>query len=133
MPLYRNSFVLLDVTVPTAAPQVGPAFRVRPSDGDGISDHDQQYRCLLDVQRIGPGAAQAQLWTSWDGIKWVPVAQVDVNGPEPQHFELLDLAAFGPFVQARSTVFPANPGDPLPNHRATVRLASDGSFNLRPV
>ena len=133
MPLFRNSFVTLDVTTPINASQTGPAFRVRPVDGDAVADHDQHYRCVLDVHKVGPGTAKMQLFTSWDGAHWFPVAESAVSGADTQHFELADVIVLGPFIQGRSSVLPANPGDPLPNHHGSVRITSDGPFNIRPV
>jgi hypothetical protein len=128
MPLFRHHALLLAQPEPTGGPITGPAHRIRPSDGDGLSDKDQHWYVLFDLLREGEGVVTATLSTSFDGLLWHPIASVSTKRG-PQVVEFAELEALAPWVRVETTV---QGEGVLSNHKLTARLASDGPFTLVP-
>jgi hypothetical protein len=130
MPIFRHQALLLEQAALTDQPVVGRALRVRPHDGDAQGDHDQAWRVFVDLHREGAGLVAVELWTSFDHLGWARVGRVLARTVSIAEF--LDLPAFGPYLQVR-TALERSKDSPLPQHTATVRLASDGPFSVAPV
>ena len=128
MPLFRHHALLLAHDVLTQELLLGPTYRIRPSDGDGLLDRDQHWYALFDLMREGDGLASAYLSTSFDGDAWHPVATVTTKR-SAQVVDLVELPVLGPLVRVHSLL--ESQGE-LPHHRLVVRLASDGPFTVVP-
>ena len=127
MPLLRHHAVLLAHDELSAAPLVGPAFRIRPSDGDVTSDRDQHWFAQFELHREGDGHVTASVSTSFDGSVWHKVASVSARR-SADVVNLVELYSVAPLVRVETS------GDePVPPHRVTVRLASDGPFSVQPA
>jgi hypothetical protein len=128
MPMFRHHALLLAQEELVEGPITGPAFRVRPSDGDGVSDQDQHWVAVFDLLREGEGLVTATLSTSFDGVLWHPIASVNTKRGA-QVIEFAELKAFAPWVRVETAV---QVEGSLSKHRLVVRLASDGPFSVVP-
>jgi hypothetical protein len=128
MPLFRHHALLLAQQELVEGPLVGPSFRVRPADGDGLSDRDQHWVAVFDLLREGEGLVTATLSTSFDGQLWHPIASVSTKRGA-QVVEFAELEALAPWVRVETA---AQVEGSLSKHRLVARLASDGPFILVP-
>ena len=60
MPLFRHHALLLAQEELVEGPLVGPSYRVRPADGDGLSDQAQHWVAVFDLLREGEGLVTLQ-------------------------------------------------------------------------
>jgi hypothetical protein len=127
MPLLRHHALLLGHDELSEAPLVGPAFRLRPSDGDGTTDRDQHWYAFFDLHREGDGIVTAVVSSSFDGTTWHKVASVSTRRASDV-MELVALDVVAPVVRVETTA-----PDVVPPHRVTVRLASDAPFSVHPA
>lgn len=133
MSIFRNTRTLLSLTTAAAQPQDGTAYAILPKQGDGVSEADQRFRVFFDgVMTGGAGTptVDARLVTSHDKTNWIVVASMtQLTGANPSRHEFVEVSALGPYVKAVTLLG----GTTLPNHTATIVLASNGSFELKAV
>jgi hypothetical protein len=128
MPLLRHHVLLLGHDELSEVPLVGPAFRIRPSDGDATFDRDQHWFAYFDLHREGDGTVTAQVSTSFDGETWHKVASVSTRRASDV-VDVVELDSVAPLVRVETSSSDA----PVPLHSVTVRLASDAPFAVQPA
>lgn len=124
MSLLRHHFPMLIRSEMLETPALGAVYRIRPHDGDSLSDNQQRWWMLVDLAREGDFTVAAVVSTSFDGVVWYPVATVSPKRTESV-VEFTPLEAFAPLLRVET-----KGGDVLPKHRITARLASDGPFTV---
>ncbi|MFH1466429.1 MAG: hypothetical protein ABIO70_18745 [Pseudomonadota bacterium] len=129
MALFRNVHTLLSVAEATDEGVTGEKKRIVPNDGDGVPDNAQAFRVFFDLSQEGGAdtpTTDAVLETSHDGTAWVQAAKATQLTTNADGHELVEAAALGPWVRARTTLGGGTP----PDHKATVVLASSAPFRL---
>lgn len=132
MSLYRFAGVVLAQDTPTDADVTSRVWRVRPAEGDAVTDPAQAWRCHIIADRTGAGSVTLELQTSYDREVWVDIASAEM-GAQDDVALIPAIEVLAPFVRARARVAAPQPGDPPPSYRTRVRLVSNGPFKLEPV
>lgn len=132
MSLYRHSSIVLEQEELTGADVDGRVWRIRPAEGDAVTDPIQAWRCQIVAERTGAGGVTVDLQTSYEREIWVTVASVEL-GVENDAVVIPVVDVLAPFVRARARVSAAPEGQPDPTYRSRVRLVSNGPFRLEPV
>jgi hypothetical protein len=132
MPLYRHSAIVLQQETTAATDIDSRVWRIRPAEGDAVTDPIQDWRCQIVAQREGAGGVTVTLQTSYDREIWVDVASGEA-GEEADIALIPAVDVLAPFVRAHTRVTPAPVGETAPSYRARVRLVSNGPFRLEPV
>ena len=127
MSLLRHSVSLFERLEAVESPVLGTVYRIRPSDGDGLSDSQQRWWLLVSMTRDGDGVVAATIKTSFDGLVWYTLTSLAPRRSNTL-VELVELNAFAPLLRVET-----QGGDVLPKHALAVRLASDGPFVAAPV
>jgi hypothetical protein len=128
MPLFRHHHQVIN------QPIVGPPppevmVRVKPIDGDAVADHQQNWRTVIALQRVGVGFARVRVFTSYDKVNWFLLNVYESSGETTLLEQIGWLDAFGPYLKF---VVAAGGNDPAPTLRVSVALASDAAFTVAP-
>ena len=132
MPLFRHSALVIDQETPIGTPLNGRVWRIRPAEGDAVTDPIQDWRCQILIDREGAGGVQVQLQTSYDREIWVDVATAE-SGEDPDVAIIPAVEVLAPYVRGRTQVTAAPEGATPPTYRLRLRLVSNGPFKLEPV
>ncbi|HMV67981.1 MAG TPA: hypothetical protein PKA64_14135 [Myxococcota bacterium] len=132
MSLYRHSEVILDQGTLIGTEVTTRVWRIRPAEGDAVTDPVQAWRCQVVAERQGAGGINVRLQTSYDRELWADAVVVDL-GEDNDALVIPAIDVLAPFVRAHVGVSPAPEGQTAPTWRARVRLVSNGPFKLQPV
>jgi hypothetical protein len=132
MPLFRHSAIVLQQETMATTDIEGRVWRIRPAEGDAVTDPIQDWRCQIVAERAGAGGVTITLQTSYDREIWVDVASGEA-GAEAEIALIPAIDVLAPFVRAHARLSPAPVGETSPSYRTRVRLVSNGPFKLEPV
>jgi hypothetical protein len=132
MALYRHSDIVLEQEELIGTDLTGRVWRIRPAEGDAVTDPVQSWRCQIVAERQGAGGVNIRLQTSYDREIWADATVVEL-GEDNDANVIPAIDVLAPFIRARVDVSPAPEGQTPPTWRSRVRLVSNGPFKLQPV
>lgn len=129
MAFFRHIQTLMDVETFVAENQYGLSYAILPSDNDAVPDHLTSWRVFIDATQEGGGTGPTTdvlIETSHGDNQWVLVASATQLTGNGEVNEFKEIEALGPYIRARSLLS----GAPKPQHKVTVKLASNAPFRL---
>lgn len=133
MGIFRHSTLLMQRVEPGATDLDSGTFVVRPADGDGANDKDQEFVLIVFVDQQGGGSVTFDLLTSFGDGLWVRIAQRRLTQDGAKLMIARPMEGFAPYIKVRVRAEPPFQSDVKPTFRAIARLASSGPYKALPA
>jgi hypothetical protein len=132
MPLYRHAAMVLQQEELAINDLTGRVWRIRPAEGDAVTDPIQEWRVQIVLKNEGGSSASVVVQTSYDREIWVDVASATA-GADAETIVIPAVDVLAPFIRAKGSIVPLPPDQLGAQYRTRVRLVSNGPFKLEPT